>query len=107
MMKIFISYGHDNHAELVKKIYQDLRNENFNVWIDETDITGGSRFDESIENGIKESKWVVFFMSPHSLRRPGGVCLDELALAKTTNKELLPVMIQPVEPPLLNESPVY
>lgn len=99
-MKIFISYGHDDHAKVVKKIYQDLKSEGFDVWIDETKIVGASKFDESIEAGIKESKWVVFFMSPHSLRRPGGVCLDELALAKMTNKELLPVMIQPVEPPL-------
>src|SRR5262249_5809359 len=39
-------------------------------------------------------------MTPHSVRRPDGYCLNELARAYGRNLPIVPVMVSDVEPPL-------
>ena len=39
-------------------------------------------------------------MTPHSVRRPDGYCLNELARAYSRNLPIIPVMVSFVEPPL-------
>jgi ribosomal protein L37AE/L43A len=78
--RIFLSYGHDANAELVKMICTDLRSRAHDVWIDKDGIKSGDDWRERITAGIKESNKVVSFLSKHSTRDP-GVCLDEIAIA--------------------------
>ena len=97
---IFISYGHDEHAPLIKKIAEDLRKENINVWIDYDCLYGSSSWEQKIETGIQESRWVVVFMTNYSMRRPDGYCLDEISYARYYNKQILPIKIQNISPPI-------
>jgi hypothetical protein len=42
----------------------------------------------------------VLLMTPHSVRRAGGCCLNELARAMARGLPIVPVMVATVEPPL-------
>src|ERR1700721_2627937 len=43
---------------------------------------------------------VVLLMTPHSVRRPDGYCLNEIARALGRDLPVIPVMVSDVEPPL-------
>ncbi|MGA2988153.1 MAG: TIR domain-containing protein, partial [Terriglobia bacterium] len=79
-MRIFLSYGHDNNAELVERIYADLNRRGHDVWIDKSKIKFGDDWRREITDGIIGSNRVLSFLSKYSTREP-GVCLDELAIA--------------------------
>ena len=97
---IFISYGHDEHEKLIRKIAEDLRNEGIDVWIDYDCLYGSSQWEQRIESGIQASNWIVVFMTNYSMRRPDGYCLDEISFARFYNKQIMPIKIQNVPPPI-------
>lgn len=99
-MNIFISYGHDEHIELVRRIKRDLEANGHKVWLDEEKIMVHHDWEIAIEKAVDGSEWVVAFLSPYSVRRPDGVCLDELSFARYRGKKIAPVMVQFVQPPL-------
>lgn len=99
-MRIFLSYGHDEHAELVRRIKNDLRNIGFEVWMDEDGIKPTNDWQVAIEIGLETTNSVIILMTPHSIRRPDGVCLDELAYARFKGKQIIPIMVKFIEPPL-------
>ena len=99
-MKIFLSYGHDEYESLARKIKLDLEQEGFEVWIDKERIRGSADWEIAIENGINSSDWIVLLMTEHSVRRPDGVCLDEISYARFLGKNIAPIMVQEVKPPL-------
>ncbi len=100
-MKIFFSYGHDHHSEFINKIKNDLRNEyNIDVWIDSEELKARNDWEIELENAISSSDEVVFFITPYSSRRPDGYCLNELAFSIANNKDITPVMVDYVTPPL-------
>lgn len=51
-MKIFLSYGHDENYELVKRIRADLEKNGHDCWIDADRIKGGDDWRRSITDGI-------------------------------------------------------
>lgn len=99
-MKIFLSYGHDEFEKLAKRLKEDLSSEGFEIWMDKDQIKGTQAWEEEIEKGISSSDWLVLLMTEHSVRRPDGVCLDEVSYARYLGKQIAPVMIQEVQPPL-------
>ena len=100
MMKIFISYGHDEHSPLIKKMAKDLKELGYDIWIDYDDLAPANRWEEEIEHGIRSANWVVVFKTNHSMRRPDGYCLDEISYARYHNKSILPIRIQNIAPPI-------
>lgn len=79
-LRIFLSYGHDENEELVRRIKADLQQRGHDVWFDKTDIKAGDDWRRAITDGILHSQRVVSFLSKHSTRDP-GVCRDEIAIA--------------------------
>ena len=100
MKNIFISYGHDEHADLAIQLKNDLENVGYTVWIDGKKIKPQNYWDHAIEKGIGLSDWLIVLMTPHSMRRPDGVCLDEISYARFQGKEIVPIMVQQIQPPL-------
>ncbi|KAB2440918.1 TIR domain-containing protein [Bacillus luti] len=100
MKNVFISYGHDEHACLAEQLRIDLEKVGFNVWIDGKSIKVQNYWDNSIEKGIDQSHWIIVLMTPHSMRRPEGVCLDEISYARFQGKDIVPIMVQQIQPPL-------
>jgi hypothetical protein len=79
-LRIFLSYGHDDNEELVRRIKGDLEKRGHDVWFDKNEIKAGDDWRRSITEGITNSHKFVSFLSKHSTRDP-GVCRDEIAIA--------------------------
>ena len=104
-LRIFLSYGHDEHAAFAQRLAVDLKGHGHEVWFDlERLITGD--WEVYIEEGLK---WVaenpglgrvVLVMTPHSVRRPDGYCLNEIARALDHHLFIIPIMLVWCTPPL-------
>ena len=84
-LRIFLSYGHDENENLVRRVKADLEHRGHDVWFDKTPdrekgISTGDDWRRAITDGILGSHRVVSFLSKHSTRDP-GVCRDEIAIA--------------------------
>ena len=99
-MKIFLSYGHDEHSKLALFVKKELEAAGYEVWLDQDRIPASSDWAFKIEQGIVSSQWVILLMTEHSVRRPDGVCLDEVSFARMLGKKIAPLMVQKVQPPL-------
>src|SRR6266849_2734043 len=105
-MRIFLSYGHDAYASLAVRIKSNLEQLGHEVWFDLERLKPGGDWERYIEEGFEfaskdvESGRFLLLMTPHSVRRPDGYCLNELARAYGRNLPILSVMVSDVEPPL-------
>lgn len=105
-LQIFLSYGHDEHAVLAERLRRDLEARGHEVWFDVERLKPGGDWESYIEEGLN---WVsqeprcgrvVLLMTPHSVRRPDGYCLNEVARALERRVTVIPVMVVWSEPPL-------
>jgi TIR domain len=86
-MRIFLSYGHDEHSVLAQRLKADLEDRGHDVWFDVERLKPGGDWERYIEEGFdftsqeKEIGRFILLMTPHSVRRPDGYCLNELARA--------------------------
>lgn len=105
--RVFLSYGHDEHAELAERLKHDLEQRGHEVWFDAERLEPGSDWESYIEEGLN---WVaaeppgggrvVLLMTPYSVRRPDGFCLNEVARALLRHLTVVPVMVVWCQPPL-------
>lgn len=104
-LSIFLSYGHDEFADIARRLKKDIESRGHKVWFDEEKLKAGKLWEDYIQDGIEEvaasndSGRVVLLMTPHSVRRPDGFCLNELARAIDREITIIPVMLVQVEPP--------
>ncbi len=76
------------------------------MWFDREKLKEGGDWEHYIDEGLnwagsdKQTGRVVFIMTPHSVRRPDGYCLNEIAKALTSKIPVVPVMLVFSEPPL-------
>lgn len=102
---IFISYGHDSFASIAHKLCKDLETRGHRVWTDLELKTGddwAAKIEEAMDKAIaqKPNGCFLLLMSPHSVRRPDGYCLNELSKAVRNGLFTIPVKLQSIEPPL-------
>ncbi|BAI62457.1 hypothetical protein MCP_2385 [Methanocella paludicola SANAE] len=103
--RIFLSYGRDEHVSFALRLKNDLIARRYDVWFDADRIKPGADWEQYIEDGLawaSESPdgQLILLMTPHSVRRPDGFCLNELARAIQLNMKVIPVMLSWCEPPL-------
>jgi hypothetical protein len=103
-MRIFLSYGHDEHTAVALRLKADLERKDYHVWFDEDRLKPGADWERYIEDGLnlvsaQHGKFVIL-LTPHSVRRPNGYCLNELARACSCRLPIIPLMVSTVEPPL-------
>ena len=104
-LRIFLSYGHDQHTPDAVRIKEDLTTRGFVVWFDAERIVRQQGLDAQIEAGLSDCDRVVVLMTPYSMRRrdwkdpssTDGYCLNELARAIELNKPIIPVLLVEVE----------
>jgi|GEM_PF-2972254 len=101
MKSVFISYGHARFAPLVERIKRDLEGD-YRVFKDDsaTGIRTGSFFDVALQNAIRDCDFFLAFLDAHSTR-PNSVCLDEIALARSLEKPILPIRFETLDPPFI------
>ena len=97
---IFFSYGHDENKEFVFKVADILEEKGFKVFLDNKQLKAGKDWEAKLEAGIRSNDKMVFFITPHSARRPDGYCLNEISMALHLEKDIIPVMLDYDVPPL-------
>ena len=100
LYRIFISYGRMDAEELARKIASDLTKLGHDVWLDKKEIKSGLAWEEQIEEAILSHDIFISLLTPHAVRRPDGVCLDEISMARFHNRKIVPVMVVQCRPPL-------
>ena len=104
--RIFISYGHDEYSALAVKLAGALKDNGYDVFIDQEGIHHGDQWEINIEDGLNWTKAgsnkgvFLLLMTPYSVRRPDGYCLNEIAYALDIELKIVPVMLKQVTPPL-------
>lgn len=98
--KIFISYGRKDAEDLAIRISDDLAAIGHDVWLDKKQIITGKSWEDQVENAILSHEIFISLLSPHAVRRPDGVCLDEICMARFHNRKIIPVMVFNCRPPL-------
>jgi hypothetical protein len=83
-LKLFLSYGRDQYADEVRALKTALEARGHEVWFDADHLKSGD-WEHRIENGLAWCDRVVLTMTPHSVRRPDGYCLNELGSLATAS----------------------
>lgn len=105
-LRVFISYGHDEYSPFAQGVADELRKRGHDVWFDVEELREGKDWETYIENGLN---WVgentatgriILIMTPYSVRRPDGFCLNEIAKALDNKLQIIPVMLVWATPPL-------
>ena len=87
----FISYSHHD-VEFALKLRDALVAAGQNVWLDESEIHGGTRWGEELERAIDGADAFLFLVSPDSAA--STECGKELAHALELSKRILPVRVR-------------
>lgn len=95
--KVFVSYSRDDDAAVLKLV-QDLRSAGVNVWLDQTDIPSGRRWDEAIEQALAACEQVIVVLSETSVSSQN--VMDEVSYAIDEGKRVIPVIIRACRIPL-------
>jgi len=104
--RVFISYGRDEYAHFAENLKQQLLLQNCEVWFDQDKIREGIDWEGYIEDGLNwvaeagENGIMLFVVTPHSVRRPDGFCLKEMAKAVIKKIAIFPIMLIYSELPL-------
>lgn len=92
--KIFISYSY-NDKSWVTEFVSALKEAGIKTWFDAHDITPGERWDEKIQQALRESSIIVVILSENSVESPWT--FFELGAAIADNKRIIPVLIGDIE----------
>ena len=92
---VFISYRRTN-VPWALAIYQNLRNNGYDVFFDYSGIAGGD-FEQVILGNIKASAHFVVLLTPSALERcnePGDWLRREIEFALETRRNVVPLMLE-------------
>ncbi|MDO8752786.1 MAG: toll/interleukin-1 receptor domain-containing protein, partial [Anaerolineales bacterium] len=87
MGHIFISYSNKD-VEYVERLFNALRREGFNPWLDVNDLEAGSSWHLHIQEQISTCDAFILVMSRNA--RKSKWVPDELVAAKTRGKPIFP-----------------
>jgi tetratricopeptide (TPR) repeat protein len=95
MASIFLSYSREDTGK-AERIAKALEDAGHSVWWDR-ELRAGERFSAEIDRALKSADFVVVLWSRASI---GSAWVqDEASVGRDSNR-LLPVLIEPIEPPL-------
>jgi len=97
-MKIFLSYGHKDYPDFVKRLVSDLE-KNYVVWTDEN-IRLGNAWAQEIDNAIRNADIFLFLMAANSIRE-GSYCYGEIIYAKNVKKKIIVITLEDVVMPTI------
>jgi TIR domain-containing protein len=95
--RAFISYSRIN-KEFTTKLVKGLRTGGYSVWFDLLDIPTGSRWDDEVENALRECSIFMVILTPASIASEN--VKDEIGYAIDHGKRVLPVLLEECDVPL-------
>lgn len=90
MSHVFISYCHDD-GMIANKLANDLLDQNYNVWIDNLNLPGGSRWEDDILKAIDECEYFLTLWSANI--EGSSFSQKELKHALDAGKIVIPIII--------------
>ena len=89
---IFISYSHED-SDFMLRLREDLSAHGFQVWVDDKSLVPGTpSWENAIERGIVQSKYVIVILSPEA--KNSLWVTREIAVAEGATKEIIPILIR-------------
>ncbi len=110
--QIFLSYAHEDIG-MAKKIYNDLKRYELDVWIDYKNILPGQNWKVAIEKVIKQSTYYVVLLSSHTMSERGfvqkelKVAFEILEQCSEVDIYIIPVRLNECEPSLKGSDIYY
>ena len=92
--RVFLSYRRAN-AGTADALLKKLESDGYAVWIDRTDIGGGTKWRAEIEKALIESAAMVLLLTKSALE--SDEIYKEIARAVELDKPVIPLLIEPVE----------
>ena len=97
MSFVFFSYARAD-SEFALRLANDLRSLGAALWMDQLDLSGGTRWDQAVEESLKSCGGLLVILSPASVQ--SNNVLDEVNFALEQNKRVIPVLLQNCDIPL-------
>lgn len=103
-LRVFLSYTHADITP-IRKLYENLSNEGFEVWFDEESLIPGQEWKSEIEKALENSDVVIVCLSNNSVSKEGFVQREfKFALDKTLEMTedgifLIPVRLEECKVP--------
>ena len=95
--RAFISYSHVNR-DFATKLAKGLKVAGYSVWFDQLDIPAGARWDDEVENALRECTIFMIILTPASIASEN--VKDEIGYAIDRGKRILPVLLENCDIPL-------
>jgi TIR domain-containing protein len=94
--RLFVSHSTQDNA-WCRELVAALKAAGYDIWYDEQGLTGGAVWIETLQREVQARDVFVFVLTPDSWASPW--CQEELRLALSTQRTILPVMLKqtPVE----------
>ena len=94
MTQVFISYSRRD-IRFVEKLAKDVEGKGYDVWFDLTDLEGGDRWAQGIQDGIKESEYFVIVVSTNSIKSEWVE--KEFLYASNQGLKIIPILFDDCE----------
>jgi formylglycine-generating enzyme required for sulfatase activity len=94
MAKIFLCHASEDKQK-VREVYQRLKEEDFEPWLDEEDLLPGQLWRQEIPKVLRSSDFILIFLSQTSIRKIGYV-QNEFKLAIDSWKQIPEGMIHTI-----------
>ncbi|MCB2263891.1 MAG: toll/interleukin-1 receptor domain-containing protein [Candidatus Thiosymbion ectosymbiont of Robbea hypermnestra] len=91
---VFLSYSHQDEP-WVSEFAAALRAGGVKVWFDAEDLALGERWQDRLQEALRESRALVIVLSPNSIRSPW--MFFELGAAVADNKKIIPVLLDDMD----------
>lgn len=91
--QIFLSYARRDGRDLALRLQGDINAIGYRVWLDTSEIEGGSSWSNDIEEAIDQCDRVIALLSHGSF--VSEICRAEQLRALRKGKPLIPVLVQP------------
>jgi TIR domain len=95
--RAFISYSHVNR-DFATKLAKGLKAAGYPVWFDQLDIPAGARWDDEVENALRECSIFMIILTSASIASEN--VKDEIGYAIDRGKHILPVLLENCDIPL-------
>ena len=71
-VRIFLCHANEDKTQ-VREVYQRLKTEGFEPWMDEEDLLPGQLWDQEIQRALRKSDFILIFFSQNSVAKRGYV----------------------------------
>ena len=105
---LFLSYSSNDRQTIIEPLYHELKDEGFTPWFDIKEIKWGDSIVQKMQDGIANTKIIIFFISESYLKKPWT--LKELrsivAMQQISDSQIIfPILLGITEKELIQSVP--